>query len=190
MSPAERAGAALLALTLAACASVPPPTLPDPEPGTDAQALAAAIARVAEAVCLPAQRTGGGAAVFIGRSGAPSLGLRPALPPDGGWVTADGPQVYVGERQGACFAYAKAPPPGAAPALIRMLAAPTGARLLPERRAADGALVRRVCRTGTSLSVIAGRGPDGAETLGVAAAPRPAPCEPLAPPEPRAKPPA
>lgn len=186
MSRAPLARAAALCLALAACASVPTP--PDPDAGPDAQALADAIARVAEAVCLPAQRTGGGAAVFIGRAGAASLGLRPAPLPDSGWVAADGSQVFVGERQGACFAHAKAPPPGTAPALIRTLAASTGARLLPGRRAADGALVRRVCRTGTSLSVIAGRGPDGADTLGVAAAPRPTPCGAFAPPEPQAKP--
>lgn len=172
---------------LAACASTPDPIAPDPIASPSATIAAGALARVTEGVCLAAQREGAGTAVFIGRTGAARLGLRPAPPPDSGWVTTNGPRVVVGERQTACFAAIANPEAGTTEALITALAAPIGSRLEPERRAADGALVRRVCRAGTRLTVIDAPGPEGRNLLGVAVPPKPLPCATVSPPVPTPK---
>ena len=173
------------ALCLAACATAQAPApAPDPEITPSAALAAGALARVAEGVCLAAQRTGEGTAVFVGRAGASSLGLRPAPPPDSGWVTASGPRVLVGERQTACFASVTDPEPGTTVALINALAAPVGSRLETEAPAAEGALVRRVCRADTRLTVIEADNGDGRRVLGVAVPPKPLPCAEVSPPVP------
>ena len=183
--PRKGRSAFVLAAALAACATAPDPAVPpDPLPSPGAVLAAGALARVTEDVCLAAQRTGAGTAVFVGRAGAASLGLRPAPPPHTGWVTADGPRVVVAERQTACFASLTEPAPGTTEALVAALAAPVGSRLEPERRAAEGALVRRVCRAETAMSVIEGTGPDGRPVLGVAVPPKAVPCAAVSPPVP------
>ena len=158
-------------LILAACATrAPLPEPADPLATADGTAVASQLAMLTETVCLPAQAHASLAA-YVEARGPAALGLRPAPPPETGWTTTDEPAAYVATRQGACFAFAYAPSPDAAPALIATLAKPIGRRIDAETRAADGALMRRVCAPGTSFAVIEGPGPDGRAVLGVGVPP-------------------
>lgn len=169
---------------LASCAATPGAVVTVQAPPPEAAITAGALARVAEDVCLAAQAAGERTPVFIEQRGPAPLGLRPAPPPGTGWVATGGPPVSVGEWQTACFASLTEPPVATTEALLAALAAPVGSYIERERRAAEGALVRRVCRAGTTLSVIEGVGADGRPVLGVAVPPRPLACAPLAPPVP------